>query len=285
MADNLVVTPGSGATIIMDELTDPTFGTGKVQLIKLMDGTPDGTTKAVVSARGLAVDIAPTALSIAKAEDAASADGDVGVMALGIRKATPANTSGADGDYETFQINAGRVWTDTRLGDGTVNFTIKAASTAPVATDTAIVVALSPNGLNVNGQASMANSAPVALASDQGPIPAGLSSDRIYVGGVACTPKFAVIDTTASGQTPLVAAVAAKKIRVVAANLICGGIVNVRFQSASTSLTGAYPLIANTGIVLPFNPAGHFETAVNTVLNINLSAGQQVSGCLTYIEV
>lgn len=56
--------------------------------------------------------IAAGATSIAKAEDVASADADVGIPALAVRKATPANTSGTDGDYEFLQISAGRLWVD-----------------------------------------------------------------------------------------------------------------------------------------------------------------------------
>ncbi len=51
--------------------------------------------------------------SIGKSEDAVSNDSDVGVPALAVRKATPANTSDADGDYEFFQISAGRLWTSS----------------------------------------------------------------------------------------------------------------------------------------------------------------------------
>lgn len=47
------------------------------------------------------------------------------------------------------------------------SLTVKAASTAPVAADPALVVAMSPNSVNANGQATMANSAPVVLASNQ----------------------------------------------------------------------------------------------------------------------
>jgi hypothetical protein len=53
--------------------------------------------------------------SLGKAEDQASADGDVGVAMLAVRKATPANTSGADGDYEFLQMSAGRVWTSSTI--------------------------------------------------------------------------------------------------------------------------------------------------------------------------
>jgi len=54
--------------------------------------TPSGA--ASVDASGTATG----ATSFAKAEDDASANADVGVPAMAVRKATPANTSGADGD-------------------------------------------------------------------------------------------------------------------------------------------------------------------------------------------
>ena len=52
------------------------------------------------------------ATNLGKAEDVASADGDVGVGMIAVRKATPANTSGTDGDYEFLQMAAGRLWVD-----------------------------------------------------------------------------------------------------------------------------------------------------------------------------
>lgn len=60
-----------------------------------------------------------------RAEDAASADGHTGIVNLAVRKATPANTSGTDGDYEMLQMSAGRVWVsatvDAALPAGTNN--------------------------------------------------------------------------------------------------------------------------------------------------------------------
>jgi uncharacterized lipoprotein YbaY len=44
-------------------------------------------------------------------------------------------------------------------------------------------------------------------------------------------------------------------------------------------------LVANTGFVLPYNPAGWFQTGINTLLNLELSAAISVDGALTYIEV
>lgn len=46
------------------------------------------------------------------AEDAASANADVGTLAMARRTATPANTSGTDLDYEVLQMSAGRLWVD-----------------------------------------------------------------------------------------------------------------------------------------------------------------------------
>lgn len=54
--------------------------------------------------------IAAGASSFVKLEDVASADADAGVPAMAVRKATPANTSGTDGDYEMLQMSAGRLW-------------------------------------------------------------------------------------------------------------------------------------------------------------------------------
>ena len=57
MADNVAITAGSGTTVAADEVVDGTLGTVKVQFVKLMDGTLDGTSKAAVGANGLAVDV------------------------------------------------------------------------------------------------------------------------------------------------------------------------------------------------------------------------------------
>lgn len=56
MTDNVTITPGSGAVVAADEVTDATLGTVKVQYVKLMDGTLDGTSKATVGSSGLKVD-------------------------------------------------------------------------------------------------------------------------------------------------------------------------------------------------------------------------------------
>jgi hypothetical protein len=129
----------------------------------------------------------------------------------------------------------------------------------------------------------------VADASAAAPIPvqAVQESSEMRVGGVAVTPKFAVIDAATSGNNTLVAAVSAKKIRVTSMFLVAAGTVDVRFESGAggTALTGQMSLVSTTGFVLPYNPNGWFETASNTLLNLELSGAISVDGAITYIEV
>lgn len=53
MAD-LVTLPGAGAVVLTDEVTDGTLGTGQAQVIKIIDGTINGTNKWVIDASGRA---------------------------------------------------------------------------------------------------------------------------------------------------------------------------------------------------------------------------------------
>jgi hypothetical protein len=85
--------------------------------VTVTQGTAANLNATVVGTGTFAVQatIASGATSIAKAEDVASADADVGVPAMAVRKATPANTSGTDGDYEMLQMSAGRLWTSATI--------------------------------------------------------------------------------------------------------------------------------------------------------------------------
>lgn len=90
---------------------------------------------------------------------------------------------------------AGNLRAASRVTDGTNTATVKAASTAPVAGDSALVVGIHPSSINTNGQNTMANSAPVVIASNQSAVPtqgdiAAGSTDAgnpVKIGGVART--------------------------------------------------------------------------------------------------
>lgn len=113
MADNTTLNTGTGGDVIA---SDDISGV-KYQIIKVAYGALD-TATLVTSSVGFPVLVATGAASIAKLEDVASADADVGVPAMAIRKATPANTSGTDGDYEMLQMSAGRLWASATLEAG-----------------------------------------------------------------------------------------------------------------------------------------------------------------------
>lgn len=113
-------------------------------------------------------------------------------------------------------------------------------------------------------------------------------------GKVFSESKSAIIDAASSGDNTLVAAAGVDpdslvglKIRVTSLFLIAAGAVNVRFESGAsgTALTGQMNLTTNSGIVLPYNPDGWFETSANELLNLELSDAVSVDGALKYVEV
>jgi hypothetical protein len=119
------------------------------------------------------------------------------------------------------------------------------------------------------------------------PVSATLESSQMSNVGTILTPKFAAIALSSSGNTTVVAAVTSKKIRVLSLWMVANGTVNVKFQTGTggTDLTGLAYLVVNTGMVLPFNPAGWFETGSGVLLNANLSAAIAVGGSLSYVEI
>ena len=105
--------------------------------------------------------------------------------------------------------------------------------------------------------------------------------------GTIATPQFAVINTSASGDTTIVALVSSKVIRVLSYVIVADNAVAAKFTSgaAGTALTGAMSLSANGGIAAPFNPVGHFQTGSGVALVLNLGAAVGARGHLTYIAV
>lgn len=103
MADGVQVTAGSGTTI----LTDDTGAGGHAQVVKLAISTDgSGTLIPADATNGIDVDVTrvipgTTATALGKAEDAAHADGDTGVLLLGVRNYAGA---GADGDYSALAV-------------------------------------------------------------------------------------------------------------------------------------------------------------------------------------
>lgn len=86
------------------------------------------------------------------------------------------------------------------------------------------------------------------------------------------------------GSADLVVVGSGKKAVVVHLTLISNGIVNVKFISGSTDITGLLYLAANTGVA-DRNQYGLFETADGEDLKINLSGNVAVGGYMSYILI
>lgn len=92
------------------------------------------------------------------------------------------------------------------------------------------------------------------------------------------------VQAASSGDNTILAAVTDKKIRVLSLFLICSGPVTARFEDGAggSALSGQFDLLAGSGIVLPHNPEGWFETTAATLLNLELSAAVKLAGTLNY---
>lgn len=115
MADNVAITAGSGTTIAADEVTRNAIPE-KQQLVKLSYGT-DGNYEGMASTTTPFPVGGSTSATLGKAEDAASASGDVGVPPLLRRTDTPAILTSTDGDYTQAAANSlGGQYVDINLG-------------------------------------------------------------------------------------------------------------------------------------------------------------------------
>jgi len=112
---------------------------------------------------------------VVKAEDAAHSSGDKGVMALAIKLASPAATAGSDGDYNPLAVDAnGRLYANVHSALG-----VTAKGQAAMADSLPMVLASDQSAIPVTaaqlpaalGQANMAGSTSVAIASNQSAVP------------------------------------------------------------------------------------------------------------------
>jgi hypothetical protein len=201
-------------------------------------------------------------------------------------------TPDANAAINLAQVNGQTVNVGTgAAGTGTQRVTTSTDSTIGTVTSITNAVTVSQaTAANLNATVVGTGTFAVQAALQAGSALVGsveLESNTMTAGGTSTTPKFAKIAASTNGDNTLVAAVVGKKIRVLGYNFIANGTVNAKFQSGAggTDLTGLKYCVANMGISVSFSPVGWFETASNTLLNLNLSAGIAVGGELVYVEV
>jgi hypothetical protein len=99
--------------------------------------------------------------------------------------------------------------------------------------------------------------------------------------------KVAFADPDQSGDNAFIAAVAGKKIRVLAYRLQASGTVEVRFADTdSDDLSMAWELQAREGVtVASQDPGFEFESPVGTGVQVNLSGAVEVHVSVQYVEI
>lgn len=231
------------------------------------------------------------------AEDTVHTTGDAGTMALVVRNDTLASLVSTDGDYAPLQVNASGalfVQQGAALDVSGATVTVDLGANNDVTIDNSSIVnaedAVHGSGDSGVMALGVRNDDLAALAGTDGDYaPFQLTENGALLSCPAANDAYLyeVIDDATSGDNTLIAAVASRRIRVVALFMIAAGTVNVRFEdgAAGTALTGQMNLVVNSGFSLPYNPAGWFETSVNTLLNLELSAAISVDGSITYILV
>lgn len=127
MADNVVVTAGTGTTIAADELTDGVLGSVKVQYVKLMDGTLDSSTKAAVGTNGLAADVKasvlPTGAATSAKQPALGTAGTPSADVITVQGATSMTALKTDSSATTQPVSG-----TVTANAGTGNFTVTQAT-------------------------------------------------------------------------------------------------------------------------------------------------------------
>lgn len=149
-----------------------------------------------------------------------------------------------------------------------------------IASMTALTVAQA-TASNLNCTATLAAGTAVA-----GRVISSREVGSLYQGSTSLTPAYATFSTSSSGNTQVVAAQGSgNKIRVLRYRISSNGSTNVKFQSASTDISGLHYLVQYaSGGGGPCEP-GLFQTAANEALNVNNSAAVAISGEITYVVV
>lgn len=94
----------------------------------------------------------------------------------------------------------------------------------------------------------------------------------------------AIINFSASGDTALVAAVAAQTTKIYRLFLVVAGATTLTFKDGSSALTGAMTMTSGGSLTLDFDGNPWFTGSANTAFNLNSGNAVQVSGRLYYIQ-
>lgn len=184
MADNVTITAGSGTTIAADELTDGTLGSVKVQYVKLMDGTLDGTAKAAVGSNGLKVDGSAVTQPISAAS-------------LPLPTSAATSTKQSDGSQKTQVVDgAGNVIGAT---SNALDINIKSGNPTSITANAGTNLNTSALAVETGGNLATVATNTTGLNSTVGTAASAIPSKLVQIGGSDGTNARAV-KTNSSGQ-------------------------------------------------------------------------------------
>jgi hypothetical protein len=211
------------------------------------------------------------AAPLAKAEDAAAASGDLGLLMLGVRRDSAASSSGTDGDYSTFNFDAsGKLWVNAA-----------ASLTGGVAGDVAHDAVDSGNPVKMGFKASTSLSG-LTLVSD-----ADRTDGRAGVDGVQITRPHCNLEGIVTGNatntdgtsTQCIAAQSAGIKTYLTSVILCNTsatAITVDIKDGSTTKV-TLPLPAGSGCI--FNPPVPIPGTAATAWNFDGSAAATTVTC------
>jgi hypothetical protein len=258
MADNVSVPSGSGALIAADEITHPTLGTVKVQLMKIADGTMDGTTGAVVTTTSPASNAGGLVTRpLLHGANGQPINGDSltgGMLSLPAEKSTAASVAATAGTLSGTQTNG---------GFNTVGFVASG-----VAGGAAFGIDVSFDGSVWNQNAFFTNisGSVMTTASANG-------SYRVWIGG-AVAYRFRC---TTSGTGTINFA------QQVASGTHATGLVDFGTGATARITTGSAAL-TDAALTVGLHPSVPLPGGTNTIGNVNISQLPGTGGIITAVS-
>lgn len=177
MADNILVTAGTGTTMAADEVVDATLGTVKVGFGKIMDGTLDSTNKLIVTAAGAAKVDGSAVTQPISGTVTANAGTNLNTSALALDAtltggtAKAINRGGAKGTTTAADITSNPVDANTQAlhvdGSKVTQPVSGTVTTSPPANASTNVAQIAGTAADVNSGLKSAGTLRVVLATDQ----------------------------------------------------------------------------------------------------------------------
>lgn len=247
-------------------------------------GTVTVGSHAVTNAGTFAVQVDGAALTalqlidnLVLAEDAVHGSADPGVQMLAVRQSSPANLSGANGDYEPLQVNAGRLW-----ASATIDAALPAGTNAigGVTGTVAHDAADSSSPLKIGAKAKATLEAVTAVAADDrtdlyADLNGALITRPMAPLGDLLVERVSNTDGASTALTTFGAPGAGVRnyvttIIVHNAHATTNGYLDIRDGTAGSVLM-TIPLPATGGAIIPL-PVPMRQPTANTALAIDVSA-------------